>query len=205
METKILLQERRSVGTFDKSKTIDKNLLKDIIDLAVYAPSGFNLQPWRLIAVESEDAKQKLFALANNQDKVLEAPVTLIVIGDKDGYSDNNPVWKEFHDTVGGNMDIVNGAKGAAAYLYGSTEERKTKFVESNCGLLAMSIMVAAKEYGVDSHPMSGIDFDGIHKAFGLKESESVVMCITLGYYKNEKPLHARRPRRGFEDILTIE
>ena len=31
-----------------------------------------------------------------------------------------------------------------------------------------MAIMIAAKEYGVDSHAISGIDFDGIHKEFRM-------------------------------------
>jgi nitroreductase len=64
--------------------------------------------------------------------------------------------------------------------------------------------MVAAKEFGVDSHPMSGIDFDGIHKEFGLKESETVVMLICLGYFDSSKHSHPRRPRRQFDEIATI-
>ena len=106
--------------------------------------------------------------------------------------------------SVGGNSSMVEGAKQAATYLYGSSEERKIKFAESNAGLLAMSLMSSAKEFGVDSHPMSGIDFDGIHREFGLKEGESVVMLLCLGYSDTSKKLYPRRPRRMFEDIATI-
>jgi nitroreductase len=106
--------------------------------------------------------------------------------------------------SVGGNTEMVSGAKQAAAFLYGSSEERKLKFAESNAGLFAMSIMIAAKDKGVDSHPMSGIDFDGIHKEFGLKESKSVVMLISLGYFDASKQLYPRRPRRLYEDVTTI-
>jgi nitroreductase len=100
---------------------------------------------------------------------------------------------------------MVEGAKQAAAFLYGSSEERSLKFAESNAGLLAMSIMIAAKELGVDSHPMSGIDFDGIHKAFNLQPDETVVMTIALGYVDQSKTLYPKRPRRGFNDITTVE
>jgi putative NAD(P)H nitroreductase len=106
--------------------------------------------------------------------------------------------------SVGGNTEMVSGAKQAATFLYGSSEERKLKFAESNAGLLAMSLMIAAKDKEVDSHPMSGIDFDGIHKEFGLKESETVVMLISLGYFDASKQLYPRRPRRLYEDITTI-
>jgi putative NAD(P)H nitroreductase len=204
MNTKTLYDERRSVNYFDKSKFIDESLLKEIIDMAVLAPSAFNLQPWRIIAVKSDESKQKLLGLASGQEKVVEASVTLILIGDKDGWADSNPVWDEMLVSVGGNAEMVAGAKQGAAYLYGTSDERKLKFAESNTGLLAMSLMIAAKEKGVDSHAMSGIDFDGIHKEFGLKESENVVMLVTLGYSDASKSLYPRRPRRLFEDMTTV-
>jgi putative NAD(P)H nitroreductase len=204
METKNLFNERRSVNHFDKNKSVSEELLKDIINMAVLAPSAFNLQPWRIIAAKTDSGKQRLFELANKQGKVLDASVSLIVIGDKNGFAEDNPVWDEMLQSVGGKVEIVTGSKQAAAYLYGSTEERKLKFAESNSGLLAMSLMIAAKDFGVDSHPMSGIDFEGIHKEFGLKESETVVMLICLGYFDSSKHTHPRRPRRLFEEIATI-
>ncbi len=204
METRALFSERRSVTFINKTEVLSKQTLKDIINLAVLAPSAFNLQPWRIIAVTSEESKKKLFDLSNQQEKVLEAPVTLIIIGDKEGYSDNNPVWIEMLSSVGGNQEMVDGSKQAASYLYGSSEERKLKFAESNAGLLAMAIMFAAKDYGVDSHPMSGIDFDGIHKEFKLNKDETVVMTISMGYYDKSKELYPRRPRRLYNEITSI-
>ncbi|MDD4216991.1 MAG: nitroreductase family protein [Bacteroidales bacterium] len=200
----MLFNERRSVNYFDKNKSIDETLLKEIIDMAVLAPSGYNLQPWRIVAVKTNASKKKLMELANNQEKILDASVTLIIIGDKDGFADCNPVWDEMLVSVGGNTEMVAGAKQAAAFLYGSSEDRKLKFAESNAGLLAMSLMIAAKDKGIDSHPMSGIDFDGIHKEFGLKESETVVMLIGLGYVDTSKQLYPRRLRRLYDDITTI-
>lgn len=204
MDTKKLFDERRSINYFDKTKSIDEKLLKEIINMAVLSPSAFNLQPWRIIAVKSETSKKQLLGLANNQEKVSDASITLIIIGDKNGYAESNPVWDEMLVSIGGNAEIVAGAKKTAAFLYGSSEERKLKFAESNASLLAMSLMIAAKDKGVDSHPMSGVDFEGIHKAFGLKESENVVMLITLGYFDASKQLYPRRPRRSYEDVTTI-
>ncbi|MGE0078125.1 MAG: nitroreductase family protein [Bacteroidales bacterium] len=204
MDTKKLFTERRSVNFFDKSKDLDIETLKNIVNLAVYAPSAFNLQPWRMIVVKSDESKEKLFNLANKQPKIKEASATLILVGNKNGWDNSNPVWDEMLTSVGGNQQMVDGAKQAAAFLYGTSEERKLKFAESNTGLLAMSIMMAAMEYGVDSHAMSGIDFEGIHKAFELSENETVVMAITLGYFDTKQTLYPRRPRRQFDDIASI-
>jgi nitroreductase len=204
METRKLFTERRSVNNFDKTKSLSQEQVKEIVDLAVMAPSAFNLQPWRLVMVQSDESKTKLYELAKNQEKILQAPVTFIVVGNREGYNNENPVWEEMLQSVGGREEIVEGAKQAAQFLYGTSEERKLKFAESNAGLLAMSLMIAAKEFGVDSHPMSGLDFDGVHKAFGLKDSEEVVMAIALGYADESKDLYPRRPRRSYDDIVTV-
>jgi len=204
MKANSLFSDRRSVNFFDPNKKLELAKVKEILNLATLAPSAFNLQPWRIIVVASPESKQKLFELSNQQPKVLEAPTSLIIIGNKDGYNDNNPVWSEMLVSVGGNLDMVNGAKQAAAYLYGSSEERKLKFAESNAGLLAMSILYAASELGVDSHPMSGIDFEGIHKEFALQPNETVVMTIALGYADTSKTLYPRRPRLTFNEIASV-
>lgn len=202
MNSKEIFEERRSINFFDVNKEIGENLLKDIINLAVLAPSAFNLQPWNIIAVKSKEAKERLHKLSSNQPKVLEAPVTLIIAGDKNGYDKSNPAWEELLKVMGGNKEALEGAQGFAYNLYGTSEERKLKFAESNAALLAMSIMYAAKAFGVESHPMSGIDFDGIKKEFSIEDNKTVVMLIALGYLEEGKTLYPRQRRRGYEEIV---
>ena len=168
------------------------------------APSAFNLQPWSIIAVKSKESKEKLYKLSNNQPKVLEAPVTLIIVGDKNGYSKDNPVWQEFRKIVNDDEEAIKNTQQAAYNLYGTSEENKIKFAESNGGLLSMSIMYAAKNLGIYSHPMSGIDFEGIKKEFELNEDKTIVMTISLGYLKEDKTLYPRRARRGYDEIVKV-
>ncbi|MDP4091990.1 MAG: nitroreductase family protein [Bacillota bacterium] len=202
MDLNKVFEERRSVNFFNPQKQIEEETLKNIINLAVLAPSAFNLQPWELIAVQSEEAKNKLFPLTGNQPKIKEAPVTLIVVGDLEGYKPENTAWNDLEIMLNNKQALENYQKNAYS-LYGTTKERSIKFAESNAGLLAMSIMYAAKYYGVDSHAMSGIDFDGINKAFSLGESKTVVMLIALGYFDESRKLYPRRSRKSYYDIVT--
>jgi nitroreductase len=201
MQNSNIFTERRSINFFDKEKPLPKGMLKQIIDLAVLAPSAFNLQPWRIIAIESNEAKQKFSPLANGQPKIVEAPVTLIIVGDKDGWNEQNRVWKDLESKMG--PEAAATYKEMVKGLYGSTAERKIKFAESNGGLLSMSIMYAAKTFGIESHAMSGIDFEGIKKSLTLKESEGVVMIIALGYLAPDTQLYPRSIRFGFDQIVT--
>lgn len=54
MEFIKVIHERRAVNFFDPSKPVSDDELKRIIETASLAPSGFNLQPWRLIVVKSQ-------------------------------------------------------------------------------------------------------------------------------------------------------
>jgi nitroreductase len=201
MDLKKVFEERRSVNFFDKEKKISNELLKDIINLALTAPSAFNLQPWEIIAVKSEEGKEKLFSVAGQQSKIKEAPVTLILVGDLNGANGTNPTWSHFGKMLNDEKKL-EGYKSHAKELYGSTHEKKLKFAESNVGLLAMSIMYAAKNYNVDSHPISGIDFEGIKKEFGLGNDKTVVMLISIGYFDESKELYPRWGRRFYDAIV---
>jgi putative NAD(P)H nitroreductase len=199
-DLKQIFEARRSVNFFDTTKTLTDGVLEKIIDLAVTAPSAFNLQPWGIIAVKSAEAKQKLFDQANKQPKFLEAPVTLIITGNRAGYDESNPIWADYEKML--DKEKANGYKQFAAFLYGSTPERKIKFAESNAGLLAMSIMYAAKYYGVDSHAASGVDFEGVKKEFNIEGENEVVMLISLGHFDETKTLYPRARRLGYKDLV---
>lgn len=200
MEARRIFEDRRAVNFFDPKQELAPSTLQAIVNLAVLAPSAFNLQPWRIIAVKSPEAKQRLYGKASNQAKILEAPATLIIVGDRAGYEGQNPVWDELAATQ--SPEKIKETQQFAQMLYGSSEERRIKFAESNAGLLAMSIMYAAKCFGVDSHPMSGIDFAGIKQEFSLRETEEAVMLVALGYFDTSKTLYPRRKRRGYADIV---
>jgi len=202
MNLREVFEERRSINCFDINKGVEDELLKDIINLAVLAPSAFNLQPWEIIAVKSKEAKERLYKLSSNQIKILEAPVTLIIIGNKTGYDESNPEWDNLLKLLGDDKEKLSRTQGFAYNLYGTSEVNKIKFADSHAGLLAMSIMYAAKGLGVDSRPMSGMDFEGVRKEFGLDENKSVAMLIALGHLDEHKKLYPRGYRRGYDEIV---
>src|SRR4028118_2256167 len=76
------IEQRRAARAF-KSDPIPEVILKEIFRLGVRSPSGYNLQPWRFIAVQDPESKQKLAACAFDQRQVVEAPTVLICLGDR--------------------------------------------------------------------------------------------------------------------------
>ena len=67
-----VIRNRRATPSFDGTPMPAEDL-KRIIDAGLHAPSGYNLQPWRFIVVQSLEQKKKLRAASYNQGKVEEA------------------------------------------------------------------------------------------------------------------------------------
>jgi coenzyme F420-0:L-glutamate ligase/coenzyme F420-1:gamma-L-glutamate ligase len=53
------LRSRRSIRAFDQ-RPVDKALIRTIIETAAYAPSAHNTQPWRFVALTSDESKSRL-------------------------------------------------------------------------------------------------------------------------------------------------
>lgn len=59
MELKQAIKERRSIRKYIKRHISDTDM-NDILEMATFAPSGVNLQPWYFVVCRSDEAKQKL-------------------------------------------------------------------------------------------------------------------------------------------------
>ena len=92
-----LVKERRSCRRF-KPDSIPDDYVKKIIDMARWAPSGANSQPWDFIVVKKKDLRQKIsqfvkdfisiyYKLEHTRESALRFP-SLTGPVDKIGYED---------------------------------------------------------------------------------------------------------------------
>jgi nitroreductase len=175
--------------------------------MAAKTPSSFNLQPWSLIVLETKDDKLRLQKHAMNQEKVSQAPVTMIVLGDRDGWRSENPfVEKLFQENIkAGTMaetqrdwfDTVR------TNLYGKSNDTIQAFANKNAGFFAMTLMFAAKSLGLDSHPMDGFDVEGVRKEFCIPDNYWIPLLISIGYFDETKKLSPPNWRKSYEDIVV--
>ena len=60
MEFSEIVQQRRSIKSYQPGKEISDAELKELIQEVVLSPSSFNLQHWTFIAVREPDIKEKI-------------------------------------------------------------------------------------------------------------------------------------------------
>jgi len=76
------LLSRRSIRKF-KAKEVDMETIKRILDVARYAPSARNLQPWIFIVVTDREIRMKLAEIQPGAQPIKNAPVCIAVACDK--------------------------------------------------------------------------------------------------------------------------
>jgi nitroreductase len=204
MELKKVFSERRSVSFFDVTKKIDMRLIEQIYDVAKTCPSSFNLQPWKMILVVSPENKKKLKEAAFNQLKVEEASAMLILLADTRGFEEMDEIFDDMVAKEYQKREAREGVKGFAKMLYDNPSGCRG-FALRNAGLFAMSFMLAAKDLGVDTHPMDGFEQDKVKRAFNIPGKYEVAMLIAIGFRNEQKSLLERLNRKRFEEIAIKE
>jgi nitroreductase len=112
-----VLNERTSVEHFDSATPISVQEIKELISEACQAPSSFNIQHWRFIAVTDEGIRQRLkeTTIALNQERVANAPLIFLILGDLNGHKRLEGILDE---TVHAGLRVRN-------------DEHETKFSEN--------------------------------------------------------------------------
>ncbi len=202
MEWSALNEKRRSVNFFDPSVTITASDLQKIYEAAKLAPSSFNLQPWKVVAVLSKEEKEKLRAVAMNQPKVTEASAVLVLFGNTQQFLESRDVLDDWVNKGYLKAEAVPQVTATMQRLYGG--ERALGYASRNVGLFAMNFMFAALDQGWDTHPMDGFDVEGVQKLFGLDPKYVPVMLIAIGRKRPDVTLLPRGMRRSFEEVFIL-
>ena len=206
MEVLNALKERRSINFFDPDKTIPEDKINELISLASLAPSSMNLQPWEVIVVNDPGKKEILKRCAYDQPKVTEASATLIVIANPGAVEENvDSVLQSWVELGYMKQEAVESTRQMPFKNYGERESHARKlFAVKNTSFFAMSLMIAAKGMGFETHPMDGFSEEKIKANFNIPADRIIPLLITLGYPKPGLKLLPRAWRRELKNYVKF-
>jgi 3-hydroxypropanoate dehydrogenase len=190
--------------SFYLPKPVEDATLRTLYDLMKWGPTSANTCPARFLFVRSAEAKQRLVpCLAPaNVDKVLSAPVTVIIGADF-----------RFYDRLPKLFPHAPNYKDR----FENSPELSDTTARRNSSLQGAYLILAARALGLDCGPMSGFDnakvdaeFFGAGKEiadcnqefFPLTHVRSNFLC-NLGYGDPAK-LFPRSPRLDFEEACAL-
>lgn len=184
-----VIQERRSVRTYDPEVKISREEMNEILQQATLAPSAANLQPWRFLVIDSQELKQKLFPIAFNQQQVIESSAVIAVLGDLEGYKLAEKIYGMAVDAGYMPADTAQSFVERYQTMFASMpSETVLQKISIDGGLVSMQLMLVARAKGYDTVPMGGFDHAKFVEAFDIPERYAPIMLIAIG--KAAKPGH---------------
>ncbi len=195
-----LLETRSTTGRFEPGRPLPDGVIENLIHLATRAPSAFNLQNWRFIAVESDEAKSRLQAVAYGQQQVKDAAVTFIVVGQTEAYPHLFARLQPAVDAGDLPAGVQRGWSDMATGAHENNPQLQRDEAFRSASLAAMVLMLAANEMGYASGALSGFDPTALSTEFGLSDHDVPVMLVTVGYPADGN--WPQKPRRPVSEVL---
>ncbi len=188
---------RRSIRRYTDEQISDETI-RDLIATAGLAPSPWNLQPWRVIAVKDPETKAKLMAAAYGQPQVGASAVTFVI------YTDMTETLDNVENT------IHPGMKDREAETAKSIRDTFAKMPEADLhwwgraqGYTFMAfLMLEAQSQGYATSGMLGFDPENVKELFNLPAHVQIPALVAMGRPAEEGFSHYRHDFDQFSKIV---
>lgn len=170
-----VLTTRRSVRSYDASKTISEAEVRELLTATQEAPSWANQQPSKYyVAISEEKVAAVQDLVGGNKERILGAPVLIVSTYEQ----------------------------GKSGFFRGeATNEVGEGWGAYDNGLSNGYLILKARAMGFDTLIMGMRDADGLRALFDIPDNETIMAVVSLGY-RAEDP---KRPeRRQLDDIVKF-
>lgn len=215
------IHQRRSIRAF-KPDAVPREILKEIMELALHAPSWANTQPWEFAIVGGEKLEEITQAFIERVDEQpnpdLPRPREFPEPYDARRRALGMKVFevKEIkrEDREKRRWWQLQGLKLFEApiviYIYIDRSfyfqsDRLNVWPILDCGLVAESIMLLATKYGLGTIPqIQAVDHPGVlRNMLGIPDSKLIVLGIAIGYPNWDDPINQFRSERETLDKVA--
>lgn len=197
-----LIRNRLTIERFEPGRTLDEQTVRDIVDDAIQAPSSFNMQHWRFVAVRRPEDRERLAGAAYGQRQVADAPLTFILLGDLQAVEHLPAVLERAVESGAMTANQAESWIRQAGEIYADPQLSRDEAIRS-CSLAAMNLMLAAEARGLGTGVLIGFDPQRVMRDFDIPERYLPVMLVTLGWPAETD--QTRKPRLTVDEVLHFD
>ena len=197
-----LIHARLSTERFEPGPTLSENEIRELVEDAIQAPSSFNIQHWRFVALRNPEDKKRLRAAAYGQALVEDAAVTFIVLGDVRGHEKLAGILQSSVDAAVISRRKADRWVEMSDKIYADGQLARDEAIRS-ATLAAMTLMLAATARGLSSAPLIGFDSERVQKEFAIPEHCLPVMLLCVGRAAEGNP--TRKIRMEADRVLAFD
>ncbi|MCK5283840.1 MAG: nitroreductase family protein [Nanoarchaeota archaeon] len=171
------IKNRRSIRKYENKK-ISKELINEIIDAGIYAPSSHNSQPWNFTIITHKKVIDEL------SDEIKAWYASLVKIGVPLSFI------KKVREAVEGMRRMVNSEKDLFFYnapVVMIIHAKSHEFYQKDCACCAQNMMLAARSLGIGSCWIGFADIvlnksRKMRKKLGIPVSHRIMATLVFGY-----------------------
>ena len=176
MNTFDAIKTRRAIKNFDSSYKMSSEDIKILQELTILSPTSYNQQNWRFVYVTDQTVKDKISKAARDQAQPRDGSLVIVLCG-------NLNAWKEeplryWRNNTVEKQELV---KNSLARKYENSPENRRDEAMRSCGFAAQTIMLTARQMGLDSCPMVGFEYDELADIIQLPKDHIIVMMVVVG------------------------
>lgn len=205
------MQFRHACKLFDDSKKISDENIQFILDMGRLSPSSFGMEPWKFLAISSDELKAKLKPCCWNQAQITTCSYLVVILYRKpNNFNENSEYLIRSMKRKAGDDEVKLAAAKQRFLSHRLTEARadNDNWAQMQCYLASANMMTAAASIGVDSCAIEGflykqkeaVLYEYAPDAFN-KDEFAISHSIALGY--RGKP-QQDRIRWNFDDVVTF-
>ena len=197
MELRETISRRYAAKHYD-GRPIPDEQVHALLELVRWAPSGLNIQPWRVKVVSDPAVKQELLAAGYDEPQIMSCSHLLVFCADTDfaGLRQRLLPRMEQEGVPEKIRDIVDAIAGEMSHM---PPEAWHGYATANTYLPALLTQLVATDMGLNSCVMSHFQPDEYSRILGLPEHLKPVLLCPLGY-ADDQPLP--KWRYSVEELL---
>ena len=194
MEFEKIVNERYATKLFDGRKLSESKVNK-LLDIIRYAPSSFNIQPWKVIVITDKTLKEKLSPASWNQAQITSCSHLLVFCANKDIAGNINKLEKLMIDAGYNPKDVKNSIDMMKQFEKSLSDEQKLSWAHRQTYLALGNALNGAKSLGFDSCPMEGFDPASYSKILNLPDNLVPTALCPIGYAEDNPQPKLRFPK----------
>jgi nitroreductase len=198
MQVTEAIETRRAIKQFDPEHRLSEAEQDRLIELAMHSPTAFNLQHWRFVVVRDPDLRRSIREAAWDQPQVTDASMLVILCGRRD-------VWRHEAERVwrGAPPEVRELMTAAIDAYYRDKPQIERDEVMRSCGIAGQTLMLAAREMGLDSCPMDGFDFEAVGRLIGLPDEHLISFMVAIG--KKARDVWPRPGQFSIDEVRRVD
>jgi nitroreductase/dihydropteridine reductase len=190
MELREAIASRYATKHFD-GRLIPDETVRELLEMARWAPSGLNIQPWRIKVVSDPVVRRQLSRATYDEPQIMSCSHLLVFCADTD-YAGLRKRLLARMEKEGVPEKVITIVGGIAEEMSHMPPEAWRGYAEANTYLPALLAQLAAKDLGFDSCLMTHFIPEEYVRILSLPVNLVPVLLCPLGYADDKFPVKWR-------------